>query len=204
MMPGVDGFSLVDRLKSDPRTSHIPIILLTARAGIENKLQGIARGADAFLEKPFEKDELLAVARQLVQSRILLRQYYLASLGLIDEPVVVSHPLVGQENTFLDSLVTAVEQHLSDPDYSVEQLATQLLMSHSSLHRKIKAVSGLSPTLFIRSIRLKHARSLLIERPDMPVYAVAAACGFEDSAYFGRVFRQEFKISPAAWRSSKF
>lgn len=204
MMPGVDGFSLVDTLKSDPRTSHIPIILLTARAGIENKLQGIARGADAFLEKPFEKDELLAVARQLVQSRILLRQYYLASLGLIDEPVVVSPSIVGQENTFLDSLVIAVEQHLSDPAYSVEQLATQLLMSHSSLYRKIKAVSGLSPTLFIRSIRLKHARSLLIERPDMPVYAVAAACGFEDSAYFGRVFHEEFKISPAAWRSSNF
>ncbi|MFM8487182.1 MAG: helix-turn-helix domain-containing protein, partial [Bacteroidota bacterium] len=160
--------------------------------------------ADAFLEKPFEKDELLAVARQLVQSRILLRQYYLALLGFIDEPVVVSPPLVGQENIFLDSLVTAVEQHLSDPDYSVEQLATQLLMSHSSLYRKIKAVSGLTPTLFIRSIRLKNARSLLIERPDMPVYAVAAACGFEDSAYFGRVFHEEFKISPAAWRSSKF
>jgi len=166
-------------------------------------LQGIGRGADAYLEKPFAKDELLAVARQLVQSRILLRQHYLVAVGLAEAPSAPP-PLAEQENAFLRDVVTAIEQHLNDPAYSVEQLCAELLMSHSNLHRKVKAVSGLSPVLFIRRIRLERAKAMLIEQPDLPVYAVAAACGFDDPAYFGRVFRQEFKISPAAWRAARF
>lgn len=204
MMPGMDGFALTDTLKTDQRTSHIPIILLTAKAGLENKLQGIGRGADAYLEKPFAKDELLAVARQLVQSRILLRRHYLAAVGLAEASTAASPPLAEQENAFLRNAVTAIEQHLSDPAYSVEQLCAQLLMSHSNLNRKIKAVSGLSPALFIRRIRLQRAKAMLLEQPELPVYAVASACGFDDPAYFGRVFRQEFKTSPAAWRAARF
>jgi signal transduction histidine kinase/CheY-like chemotaxis protein/ligand-binding sensor domain-containing protein len=204
MMPGMDGFALTDALKTDQRTSHIPIILLTAKAGLENKLQGIGRGADAYLEKPFAKDELLAVARQLVQSRILLRRHYLAAVGLAEAPAAPPPPLAEQENAFLRTVVAALERRLSDPAYSVEQLCAELLMSHSNLHRKIKAVSGLSPALFIRRIRLERAKAMLLEQPELPVYAVAAACGFDDPAYFGRVFRQEFKMSPAAWRAARF
>ena len=204
MMPGMDGFALTDALKTDQRTSHIPIILLTAKAGLENKLQGIGRGADVYLEKPFAKDELLAVARQLVQSRILLRRHYLAAVGLAEAPAAPPPPLAEQENAFLRTVVAALERRLSDPAYSVEQLCDELLMSHSNLHRKIKAVSGLSPALFIRRIRLERAKAMLLEQPELPVYAVAAACGFDDPAYFGRVFRQEFKMSPAAWRAARF
>lgn len=204
MMPGMDGFALTDALKTDLRTSHIPIILLTAKAGLENKLQGIGRGADAYLEKPFAKDELLAVARQLVQSRILLRRHYLAAVGLAEEPAAVPPRLPEQENAFLRAVAAAIEQHLSDPAYSVEQLSADLLMSQSNLHRKIKAVSGLSPTLFIRRIRLQRAKAMLVEQPDLAVYVVAAACGFDDPAYFSRIFRQEFKMTPAAWRAARF
>ena len=203
MMPGMDGFALTAALKTDIRTSHIPVILLTAKAGLDNKLQGLERGADAYLEKPFVKEELLAVARQMVQSRILLRQHYMASVGLAEPPAAAVPPrLSEQENAFLRAAVAAVENRISDPAYSVEQLCADLLMSHSNLHRKLKAVADLSPTLFIRQIRLQRAKALLLEQPEMPVYAVADACGFEDSAYFIRVFRQEFDTTPANWRAS--
>lgn len=202
MMPEMDGFAFTAALKADMRTSHIPVILLTAKAGLDNKIQGLGTGADAYLEKPFKKRELLAVAEQLLHSRMLLQRYYMASVGLSEAPKEAGPPLAERENAFLRSAVEAIERRLDDPAYSVEQLGADLLMSHSSLHRKIKAVSGQSPVLFIRSVRLQRAKAMLTGHPDMPVYAVAAACGFDDAAYFVRVFKQAYGKTPANWRAA--
>ena len=204
MMPGMDGLQLTALLRSEVLTSHIPIVLLTGKAGIEDRLDGLEQGADAYLTKPFDRRELSAVVQRLLQNRTLLREYYLAAQGLEQDhapepptPVALS----ARESAFLEQVREAVDRHLDDPDYTVERLASGVFMSQSQLHRKLKAVAGLSPVQYIRRVRLQHARELLSGQPDLPVYAVAQACGFDDPAYFVRVFRQEFGVTPAAWRN---
>jgi AraC-like DNA-binding protein len=100
------------------------------------------------------------------------------------------------ENAFLQRVVEIIEQHLGETQFGVDQLCTEILMSNSQLNRKLKSLAGLSSVQFIRSVRLNHARRLLLEKPDEPVYAVALECGFYDPAYFIRVFRKEYNITP--------
>lgn len=202
MMPGMDGLAMTSALKNDITTSHIPVILLTAKAGLENRLEGYEQGADAYLEKPFSKDELLAVAGQLIQNRINLQRHYLASAGLAEEPVETAEN-TGVENAFLSRVAGIVEQHLGAPQFGVDQLCGEILMSNSQLNRKLKSLSGLSSGQFIRRVRLNHARKLLLEKPDEPIYSVALECGFYDPAYFIRVFRKEYHITPAEWREAR-
>jgi signal transduction histidine kinase/DNA-binding response OmpR family regulator/ligand-binding sensor domain-containing protein len=207
MMPYVDGFELCRMLRADERTSHIPIIMLTAKADIESKLEGLERGADVYLEKPFHKDELLLRIKKLLELRKKLQQFYIKQAGIVSATEIIETvtpseiPLAIEpiENEFVKKVREAVEAHIEDVNFSVEQLCKHIFMSHSQLHRKLDALTGYSPNKFIRIIRLNKATALLKDSANS-IASIALDCGYNDAGYFARVFKQEYGVTPQEWR----
>lgn len=208
MMPFVDGFEMVKRLRKEEHTSHIPIIILTAKAGIESKLEGLQQGVDAYLEKPFHKEELLLRIKKLLELRQNLQQYYLRKAGItntettvdtiIKDAIVVNKT----EDEFVKKVREAVEANFNKSDFNIEELCKLVFMSHSQLHRKLEALTGYSPNKFIRAIRLAKAKELLLKKASS-ISSVAYDCGYSDPAYFARVFKQELGVSPQEWRMNE-
>lgn len=214
MMPYMDGFEMTQKLRMDVRTSHIPIIMLTAKADMESKLEGIEHGAEAYLEKPFYKEELLLRIKKLLEQRRLLQKAYSRLVGIDqskeNNAIVQSEPLVEQatiqaieipviENEFVKKVRAEIEKNIEDESYSVEQLSKNLFMSYSQVHRKLSAVIGYSPNQFIKLLRLEKAMTLL-KTTDDTIANIAALCGFSDAGYFGKVFKQEYGMTPQEWR----
>lgn len=146
----MDGFELLQHLRNHELTSHIPGILLTAKADIQSKLEGLQRGADAYLEKPFNKDELLIRIQKLLEMRKQLQQYYLKQSGVVhdvESPVDISGVMMDskKEDAFVVKVREAVEANLTDTSFSVEKLCKLVFISHSQLHRKLDALTGCSP-----------------------------------------------------------
>jgi signal transduction histidine kinase/CheY-like chemotaxis protein/AraC-like DNA-binding protein/ligand-binding sensor domain-containing protein len=208
MMPVIDGLEMCRRLRSDPRTSHIPIIMLTARADMSSKLEGLVRGADVYLEKPFHKDELLIHIQRLIEQRKKLHQYYSSQLGLLPaspdtgRPVSDALPEEKAEHAFVVKVRELVEANFSNPEFSVEHLCKLVYMSHSQLHRKLDALAGYSPNQFIRMVRLRRAKELLTQE-GLTIAHIAQECGYNDPGYFTRVFRQELGCTPQEWRTNQ-
>jgi signal transduction histidine kinase/DNA-binding response OmpR family regulator/ligand-binding sensor domain-containing protein len=202
MMPVMDGFELCQKLRNNQRTSHIPVIMLTAKADMASKMEGLQRGADAYLEKPFNREELLLRIKKLLELRKTLQQYYLKQAGLTDKSAPLSAlPANDQfEDIFVRKVREAVETHLSDYDFTVEQLCKYVFMSHSQLHRKLEALTGCSPNKFIRILRLNKAKELLKD-PMNSIVSIALDCGYNDAGYFSRVFKQENNVTPQEWRA---
>lgn len=194
MMPGQDGFALCDQLKRDVRTSHIPIVLLTARADADARLMGLRLGADVYLEKPFDEAELRVQLAKLIELRIKLQQYY--QRGIMDPGQQTSKFPI--EDEFIQSIRRLVEEDLTQ-DLRIPQLAEQLNMNRVQLFRKVKALTNKSPSQLIRQIRLEHAKKLLID-PELNVADVAYKVGFSDPAFFSRSFREAFGVSPSEFR----
>lgn len=189
MMPEMDGFEFCKALKTDERTSHIPVILLTAKATQEDKLEGLSHGADAYLMKPFHKEELLVRLEQLLELRRRLQQKYQSADGAGPEP----------EDAFLRKIREIIEAHLDEPDLSVEQLGRKAGMSRVQLHRKMKALTGMPASHYIRMIRLTKAFELLKDS-ELNISEVAYRVGFKDPSYFSRLFSQYFGVAPKKMR----
>ena len=207
MMPFVDGFELCRKLRNDEYTSHIPVIMLTAKADIESKMEGLAHGADAYLEKPFHKEELLIRIKNLLELRKNLQQYYLKKEGsngkqpgttAVAKETIIPNKI---EDRFVQKVREAIEENLDNHEFTVEQLCKLIFMSHSQLHRKLDALTGCSPNKFIRIIRLNKAKELLMD-PNASIGSIALDCGYNDPGYFGRVFKQEHGVTPQEWRNS--
>ena len=189
MMPNKDGFELVQTLKNDERTSHIPIILLTAKADIASRIEGLDHGADAYLPKPFNREELQVRLEKLIELRRKLRERYSGHrVPQKDQPL-------SKEDAFLEKVKTAISEAINNNNFGSGQLAKQIHLSESQLYRKLKALTGQSTAIYIRSIRLQKARELL-ETTQMNVTEVAFEVGFTNLSYFSRVFSQEFGIPP--------
>ncbi|NRB53900.1 MAG: response regulator [Saprospiraceae bacterium] len=202
MMPEKDGFEVCEILKNNAHTSHIPIILLTAKADVESRLKGLQRGADAYLPKPFNRDELLIRMQKLLELRRQLQQYYLSLTA--DDQVSLNEKdsaEAEQEHQFVKQVRAVIEAHLADPKFVVPDLCREIGMSHSQLHRKLSALTGLSTKKLIRSIRMNYAKKLLKD-PQLTITAVAYDAGFNDPDYFHRVFKQVFGMTPGAFRDT--
>ena len=203
MMPEKDGFELCDTLKNDERTSHIPIILLTARADVESRISGLKRGADAYLAKPFHREELLAILAQLVELRAKLRARY-TQLPTAENNITASdgkETEYSMEDAFLKKASALIHKNIANPAFAVQEFCKALGMSYPVVYRKLSALTERSPALYIREIRLNHAKGLL-QSTDFTVSEIAYDCGFNDPKFFSRVFSKEFGQSPSVFRSS--
>lgn len=196
MMPVLDGFGLCKKLKNDHRTSHIPIVMLTARASVEDKINGLKTGVDAWLTKPFHKEEMLSTLTALLESRRRLRALF--ETGNFDlQPEMPFW--VEKEKVFLERLNACIEAHLGDPDYDVPKLSRDMAMSRVQLHRKLKSLGEPPPSLFIRAYRLSRAK-IMLKSSDDTVAQIAYQTGFNDPAYFSNCFKETFGASPSEWR----
>lgn len=191
MMPVKDGFELCNTLKNDERTSHIPIILLTAKADFDSKISGLEKGADAYLAKPFEPKELLVRLNKLLELRKKLQAYY-RSLNVSELPKTI-------EDTFILKVRRAIEENLDDEDFGILHLCKAIGLGRAQLHKKIKALTDYTPAIFIRTIRLQKAKKLL-ETSELNISEVAYEVGFKDPAYFSRVFAEEYGYPPKETR----
>jgi DNA-binding response OmpR family regulator/nitrogen-specific signal transduction histidine kinase len=192
MMPGKDGFEVTKTLKKQEKTSHVPIILLTAKAGVENRIAGLETGADAYVPKPFSSEELHARVKNLINGRKKLKEKF--SRSLLVKPEVASEP--SMEEKFLMRVKNAVESHLDDENFSVEELSKEVGMSRAQLHRKLIALTGVSASRFVRNYRLEHAYQLLQNKVGT-VSEIAYRVGYSSPAYFTKCFTEDFGISPS-------
>jgi two-component system cell cycle response regulator len=191
MMPEMDGFELCKAIKSNFEFSHIPVILLTAKNTIQAKVEGLELGADAYIEKPFSKEHLLAQMASLINNRTMLREYFANSpLAHLKS---MAHSKT--EEQFLETLNETIDKSLDDPDLDVEKLASMLNITRITLYRKIKAITNLTAVELINITRLKKAAALLLQG-DYKVYEVAGMVGFSSQSNFARSFHKQFDMSP--------
>ncbi len=191
MMPEMNGYEVCHQLKTDERTNHIPIILLTAKTTSKDKVEGLQKGADAYLSKPFEQEELLVRLHKMLELRRLLQVKY--SQTLLPPTTETSTPAV--TDAFLQKAEEIILLHLSEDTFNGSTLAKALLLSRSQLYRKIKALTGLSTAIYIRRVRLRQAKQLLQQR-NLSITEIAYQVGFKSPAYFSKAFKEVFGHSP--------
>jgi signal transduction histidine kinase/DNA-binding response OmpR family regulator len=194
MMPKMTGIELTGKLKSDERTSHIPVVLLTAKAEAESRLGGLKMGADDYLTKPFSTAELHVRIVNLIQQRKKLAAKFRKEIADLARPS--REPSLDEK--FVQRAKAIVEAHLSDYDFSVEKMAEEVHLSRTQLFRKLKAVTGLSPNEFINNMRLQKAANLIRAKADT-VSQIGYAVGFNDQSYFAKRFRKKFGKSPSEY-----
>jgi DNA-binding response OmpR family regulator len=192
MMPEMDGFELCKMIKNDERISHIPVILLTAKADVESKVEGLEFGADDYISKPFEARELQARAANLIGQRKKLREKFARMTDFLPGELAVT-PL---DEKFLQRLMIVFENHISEPDFSTEECAREVGMSRMSLNTKLKALTNQSTHEFIRSLRLKRAAQLL-KKAAGSVAEIAYTVGFNNTSHFAKAFREQFGLPPS-------
>ena len=197
IMPEMDGFSVLKTLKKDSRTCHIPVVLLTALASVQDRIAGLEHGADAYLGKPFEGRELLAVLNNLLEQRQRLQRFFNKKEEKI--PAESPGPDV-QEDVFLTEAKNVLEQCMGDEDFGVLQLQRALAVSRTQLHRKLKALTGLSTTEFINHLRLQKASNLL-KNSELHISEIAYDTGFKDPNYFTRLFVKFYGKTPTEYRN---
>lgn len=197
MMPKKDGIELCAALKEDIRTSHIPIILLTAKSDIASRLQGLKQGADDYLAKPFHEEELLIRMQNLLEIRRKLHERYRnlsEELDLIPEEATPT-----KEDEFILQLKSIIDTHMDDPDFNLDDLSKELFLSRSQLGRKVKALTGRSVALYVRSLRLQKAKELLLHT-SLSIKEVGYEVGFSTPTYFSRCYIEEFGETPTNTR----
>lgn len=196
MMPVMDGLEFTRRLKADTATSHIPVILLTARSLSEQREEGYGTGADSYLTKPFTGSLLLARIDNLIHSRTLLRSLF---SGNSKEEEKEEEMLGAQDQTFVTRLREVIRDNMGDSAFSVERIGEEIGLSRVQLYRKVKALTGQTPVELLRKARLERSRRL-IEKTEKSVSEIAYEVGFTSPSYFNKCFKDEFGISPGAMR----
>ncbi|GAB3499786.1 hypothetical protein GCM10027341_23810 [Spirosoma knui] len=202
MMPRLDGYKVCTILKQDERTSHIPIIMLTARADLESKIEGLQTGADSYLAKPFHQRELLAQITNLLTLRRQLREHYSRVTMSKQTPwPSETSPLPSMEQAFLNRVRIALETHLDDEQYSVDRLCEEVGLGRTQLHRKLKALINQTPGDLLRILRLQRAHDLL--RGNVGTIAeVAYSVGYGNPANFSTSFSRHFGYPPSEVKKS--
>ena len=192
MMPKKDGFEFCHSLKQNAKTSHIPIIMLTAKAGEANKIEGLSQGADAYLTKPFNEKELLIRMKNLIESRKNLWDHFKALDMLLVDDIGVN----SIDDKFLQDVFKTIKEHLDNERFGVEDIAAAVGFSRSQLHRKLKALSGKSANQLITEIRLNEAHRLLKSNAGS-VSEIAYSVGYSNLSYFTKSFKEKFGVLPS-------
>ncbi len=196
MMPKLNGEQLCQTLKTDTKTCHIPIIMLTAKADLKSQIKGFKIGADAYIPKPFQIEELDSRIENLISTREKLKKHY--QKNIIISPSAITAK--SQDEKFLIKLSTYIEENITKSDLNVESIMEVIGLSRTQLHRKLKALTGLSTTEFIRTIKLKRAAQLLDQNSDT-VTQIGYSVGFSDHSYFSKCFKKQYGITPSEYNS---
>ncbi|TVR92926.1 MAG: hybrid sensor histidine kinase/response regulator [Wenzhouxiangellaceae bacterium] len=202
MMPGMDGFALLAQLRNDLATSHIPVLLLTARQDQATRLKGLSLSADDFLAKPFDATELVLRLRRMLDNRERLRRRLQGAPADGPSSAPKLPDLIKGDVEFLAAVRRHVAARFQDPGYGVEQLAEQANVERRTLQRKLKAMTGLTPAAFIRHQRLQHAMALL-ESTELSVNQIALDSGFASAQHFTRLFSKQYGSPPQRWRQER-
>jgi len=193
MMPRMDGYTLCSTIKNAVETCHVPIVLLTAKSGFDSKLQGLNYGADAYIDKPFNLRELELTVRNILRSRENIRNKF-AKFDSLTETVT---QLCNKDQQFIERLTTIIYEHLDDANFNVELFCKEIMISRTLLHVKLKKITGLSTTEFVKNVRLNEAKKLL-SVGELTVSEIAYKVGFNDPAYFSKSFKKMFDVSPSS------
>lgn len=199
MMPVMDGNALCRQIRASELLNHVPVIMLTAKSSDDDRIQGLREGADAYLVKPFNADELNVLVENLLEQRRLLREKYAKALHEGEEQEV---ELAAADRDFINRVVAHAAEALEQGELSVELLASKMCLTRGQLTRKVKQITGESTAGYLLRFRLDNARRLLSESPDKSIADIAFGCGFEDAANFSRVFKREFGQTPSQFRKS--
>ncbi len=198
MMPVMDGYQLLEKLKSDDATRHIPVIMLTARAEAEDKIKALRIGVDDYLTKPFDEEELLARIKNLLHNQTVRRQAMTEDLPASEDAA----PLLSQpDREWLETFEAYVQKHFSSDILNVLSLANAFAMSESTLLRQLKRLTGLSPLQYVQEVRLTEARRLLETRRYNSIAQVASKVGYDDARTFTRSFKQRFGKRPSEFNA---
>ena len=196
-MPCMDGLTLLKTLKSNVDTNHIPVILLSSKNDVTDRMAGWDKGADGYIGKPFIVEELQAMVDNLIDNRLRLKGKFSGTQqqeGRIETP-----DLKGNDKMLIDKIVSEIDNHLDDPNLNVEKLCQEVGLSRAHLNRKMKELFGLTPSEFIRNVRLRKACELL-RQPDVDISQIAYSVGFSSQPHFSTAFKRFTGISPTEYR----
>ncbi|MFW5645465.1 MAG: response regulator, partial [Bacteroidota bacterium] len=196
MMPRMNGLDLTQHIRKEQSTCHIPVILLTARISIENKLEGLEAGADAYIPKPFNESHLLTRIRKLLEMRKLIAEHYREHLTFD----IIKEGVDRMDQHFLDRTNSIITQNIGEQDFGVKELSREVGMSRVHLYRKIKQITELSVSEYIRSIKLSYAKNL-ISKGELTISEVAYEAGFSNPSYFTKSFKNQFHLTPSEYQS---
>ena len=210
MMPEIDGLEMCRMVRSDELLNHIPIVIVTARSSDKDRLAALTVGADAFLVKPFNANELKALLENLLNSRMMLREKFQLELKMPNdvtapEPVVpnasISKAVSNKNNAFMERVKTIITKNIDDTNMNSVFIADKMNLSQRQLNRKVKSVIGIDTASYIREVRISVAKDLLSTTDD-PVTEISEKCGFDSSSYFSKIFKQYTKLTPTDYRKA--
>lgn len=200
MMPEMDGVTMLKKIKGNSNVSDIPVILLTSKSEVENRLEGLRKGADAFLAKPFNMEELHILIDNLVDNVRRIRGKYSGAQG--QKAKIEQIQVKGNNDALMERVMKYMNEHLTDPDLNVEKLTEDVGISRAQLHRKLKEIAGVSAGEFIRNLRLEQA-ARLIEEGQINITQVAYSVGFNNQTHFSTVFKKHYGMSPSEYAETK-
>ena len=198
MMPKMDGVEFCKKLKTDERTSHIPVIMLTAKASVENRIEGFETGADDYITKPFNMKELLTRINNLINQRKKLRERFSREVTLQPKDIAIT----SADEKFLNRTIEIIERNMGDGEFDVAALRKEIDLSHMQLFRKLKALTDQAPEDFIRTIRLKRAAQLM-EKKFGNIAEITYEVGFNNLSYFAKCFKEMYGMSPSEYMKNK-
>ncbi len=201
MMPVMDGFTFCRKLKTDIRTSHIPVVLLTARSDAASRLQGLQTGADAYLSKPFDRKELQIRIGRLIALRKKLQERYRPGMDLGDLPAHEKNGETNREDSFMKKVQKLLIEHMNEDDFGIQELCSSLGMSRSQLYRKFSSLTDTTVNQYLLNLRLAKARELL-QTTDLNVSEVAYDTGFKNPSHFSRAFSNKYGVAPSRTRKA--
>lgn len=199
MMPEMSGTEMCMKIKNDFDICHIPVILLTALTSAEQNIEGLRRGADDYINKPFNAKVLLARCNSLVRNRIILQKKFSQQKDF-DAQSLANNPI---DQKFLDAVNSIIEKNLDNLDFDMNRMASELGLSRSSLYAKFKALTGMTPNDFYLNCKLKRAASLLVEYPELQIADISDRLGFGSPRYFTRCFKAQFEVTPTEYRATR-
>lgn len=201
MMPELDGIQMLDRLKNNLITSHIPVILLTAKSSVENQIEGLKYGADFYITKPFQTDFILASIDNLLKQRKKIFESLLLSKKTVElNPTEIV--ITSRDETFLKEIIDIVENGMVDVEFNIDTVAESIGMGRTTFYKKFKSLTNLAPVEFVREMRLKRAKQFL-DANGHNISEIAYAVGFNSAKYFSTCFKEEYGISPSEYLKSK-